>query len=98
MLLGVVLHVEGSELPRAQGVANGKAVDILPVRALAGSARRMGSKDGSAEDFFVDAAFSKKVGDPFLVSVARSLHFKPALSKGEPTEGLEALNLGSMQI
>jgi hypothetical protein len=51
------------------------------------------SKDGLADEPFVDVACSKKIDDPFLATVVRSLRFKPALAHGEPVDGVAALNL-----
>jgi hypothetical protein len=56
------------------------------------------SKDGFVEASFVDATCSKKIDDPFLDSLVRSLRFKPALANGEPEEGVAALNLSKLQI
>ncbi len=56
------------------------------------------SKDGMADEPFLDAACSRKIEDPFLESVVRSLRFKPALSHGKPVEGVAVLNLSKLQI
>jgi hypothetical protein len=56
------------------------------------------SKDGIADASFADSSCSKEIDDPFLKSVVHGLRFKPALAKGEPTEGIAALNLNQLQI
>jgi hypothetical protein len=56
------------------------------------------SKGGLAEEPFADVTCSKKIEDPFLQAVVRSLRFKPALAHGEPVEGVAAVNLSKLQI
>jgi hypothetical protein len=54
------------------------------------------SKDGLANEVFADAACSKRIEDPFLLAVIRSIRFKPALEKGRPAEGVASLNLSKL--
>jgi hypothetical protein len=56
------------------------------------------SRDGLASEPFLDAACLKKIEDPYLESVVRSLRFKPALNRGKPVEGVVGLNLGQLKI
>ena len=56
------------------------------------------SEDGLADEPFFDAACTKKVGDPYLESVVRSIRFKPALAQGKPVEAIASLNLGQLKI
>jgi hypothetical protein len=58
----------------------------------------MVSKDGLADEAYADVTCSKKLDDPFLVSVVRSIRFKPALSVGKPVDGVAALNLAKLKI
>jgi hypothetical protein len=56
------------------------------------------SRDGLAEAPFADAECTRRIDDPFLVSVVTSLRFKPALNQGKPVEGISALNLSKLTI
>jgi hypothetical protein len=56
------------------------------------------SKDGLADEAFADAACSRKIEDPFLETVVKSIRFMPALAHGEPVEGTAAVNLGKLAI
>jgi hypothetical protein len=56
------------------------------------------SKDGLADEAFADAACSKKIDDPYLDSVVRTVRFKPALEEGKPVEGVASLNLSQLRI
>jgi len=76
-----------AELPNR--LAAGKYTETFFVRV---------SKDGLAQEPFVDVACSKRIDDPFLEAVVRSLRFKPALAHGEPVEGITALNLTKLQF
>ncbi len=76
-----------AELPNR--LATGKYAETFFVRV---------SKDGLADEPFVDVACSKKIDDPFLEAVVRSLRFKPALAHGEPVDGVAALNLTKLQF
>jgi hypothetical protein len=46
------------------------------------------SKDGLAEEAYIDVTCSRKVEDPFIRTVVKSLRFKPALTHGEPVDGV----------
>jgi hypothetical protein len=70
-------------------LAGGKYADTIYVRV---------SKDGMADESFFDAACTRKVGDPYLDSVVRSIRFKPALDKGTPVDGVAPLKLGQLAI
>jgi hypothetical protein len=82
--------------------AMGKLPAELPLRLAAGKYSETFfvkvSKDGVADEPFLDFACSKKVEDPFLESVVRSIRFKPALAQGKPVDGIAALNLSKLQI
>ncbi|MGA2016106.1 MAG: hypothetical protein ABSH26_04065 [Opitutaceae bacterium] len=56
------------------------------------------SKDGLAEAAFLDPACTTRADDPYLESVVKCIRFKPALERGQPTEGVAALNLGKLTI
>jgi hypothetical protein len=56
------------------------------------------SKDGVADEPFLDAACTKKVEDPYLESVVRSIRFKPALDKGKPVDGIAQIKLAQLAI
>jgi hypothetical protein len=56
------------------------------------------SKDGLADEAFADPACSKKIEDPYLDSVVRTVRFKPALDQGKPVEGVASLNLSQLRI
>src|ERR1022692_970854 len=77
------------ELPAdlASHVASGKYAETVYVRV---------SKDGLADEAFTDSACSKKIEDPYLESVVRSIRFKPALADGKPVEGVASLNLSKL--
>jgi len=76
-----------AELP--ERLAAGKYAETFFVRV---------SKDGLAAAPFVDVACSKRIDDPFLEAVVKSLRFKPALAHGEPVDGVTALNLTKLQF
>ncbi len=76
-----------AELPSR--VASGKYADTFFAKV---------SKDGLADQVFADAGCSRKIDDPFLESVVKSIKFKPALSDGKPVDGIAALNLNKLQI
>jgi hypothetical protein len=78
------------EMPTDLGaqLAAGKYNDVIYVKV---------SKDGTADEAFADAACSKKIDDPYLESVVRSVRFKPALDRGTPVEGVATLNLGQLR-
>jgi hypothetical protein len=82
--------------------AMGKLPAELPTRLAAGKYAETFfvrvSKDGLADEPYADFTCSRKLGDPFLESVVRSLRFKPALAQGKPVDGVAALNLGKLQI
>ena len=56
------------------------------------------SKDGLAEEPFFDAACTRRIGDPYLETVVKSIRFKPALDRGSPVEGVAPLKLGQLAI
>ena len=56
------------------------------------------SSDGIAKESFADAGCTKRLEDPFLDSVVRSLRFKPALDQGKPVDGISAVNLSKLTI
>jgi hypothetical protein len=56
------------------------------------------SKDGLASEAFLDPACTRSAGDPYLESVVRCIRFKPALSQGQPTDGVAALDLARLAI
>lgn len=55
------------------------------------------SKDGLADQAFSDAACTNKIEDPYLDTVVRSIRFKPALSQGQPVDGVATLNLSRLK-
>ena len=55
------------------------------------------SKDGLAEESYADAACSKRIEDPYVESVVRSIRFKPALSNGRPVEGTSSVRLAQLK-
>jgi hypothetical protein len=55
------------------------------------------SKDGMAKQPFADAGCSKRIDDPYLISVVKNIRFKPALDKGKPVEGVAPVNLARLQ-
>jgi hypothetical protein len=80
-----------AELPtdlRAK-IAMGKYSETIYVRV---------SKDGLADEAFADPACSKKIDDPYLASVVRTVRFKPALDQGKPVDGVASLNLSRLRI
>jgi hypothetical protein len=87
---------------RPPAVAMGSVPSELPTRIAAGNYIDTFfvkiSKDGLAEESFADSKCSKRIEDPFLLSVVLRLRFKPALANGEPVEGIAALNLSKLQI
>jgi hypothetical protein len=56
------------------------------------------SKDGLADEPFVDATCSTRIEDPYLQKVVRSLRFKPALAQGNPVDGITSLDLRQLKI
>ncbi len=78
------------ELPAdlASHVASGKYDGTIYVKV---------SKDGLADEAFSDIACSKKIDDPYLESVVRTIRFKPALADGKPVEGVASLNLSRLR-
>lgn len=56
------------------------------------------SKDGLAEDAYLDPACERNAGDPYLSSVVRGIRFKPALSNGKAVEGVTSINLRQLTI
>jgi hypothetical protein len=76
-----------SDLPAR--LAEGRYGDTIYVRV---------SKDGLAEETFLDTACTKRIADPYLESVVKSIRFKPALDNGNPINGVAALKLGQLAI
>jgi hypothetical protein len=70
-------------------LAGGKYTETFYVRV---------SKDGLANEPFSDTACTRKIDDPYLESVIKSIRFKPALEQGKPVEGTAALNLAKLAI
>jgi len=56
------------------------------------------SKEGLADELFLDPSCTKRAEDPYLQSVVRSIRFKPALEKGKPVDGVAPLKLGQLAI
>ena len=56
------------------------------------------SKDGLPGEAYVDESCSRKLDDPYLLSVIQDLRFNPALEKGRPVEGLAPLKLGDLRM
>jgi hypothetical protein len=73
----------------AERLAAGKYAEKFFVRV---------SKDGLANESFVDDACSKKIEDPYLESIVRSVRFEPALAQGKPVEGTAPLNLTQLRM
>ena len=73
----------------ASRLAEGRYRDTVYVRV---------SKDGLADDAFSDVACSRRIDDPYLQSVVKSIRFKPALNNGKPVEGIAPLKLGDLAI
>jgi hypothetical protein len=82
--------------------AMGKLPAELPNRLAAGKYNETFfikvSKDGLADEAYSDVTCQKKIDDPFLESVVKSIRFKPALANGTPVDGVAALNLRKLQI
>jgi hypothetical protein len=78
----------------------GKMPDDLRANLLAGkyggTYYAKVSKEGLADELYTDPACSNKVDDPYLVTVAKSIRFKPALDKGSPVEGIASVRLASL--
>jgi hypothetical protein len=90
----------GETLPAAP--AMGKLPAELPTRLAAGKYSEKFfakvSKDGLADEAYADEKCSKKIEDPFLEAVVRSIRFKPALDHGKPVDGIATLDLNKLQI
>jgi hypothetical protein len=56
------------------------------------------TKDGMADEAFLDPACSRRAEDPYLDSVVQSLRFKPALDQGKPVQGIASLDLDKLAI
>jgi hypothetical protein len=56
------------------------------------------SKDGLPGEAYVDESCSRKLDDPYLLSVIQDIRFNPALEKGRPVEGLAPLKLGDLRM
>jgi hypothetical protein len=56
------------------------------------------SADGLADAAYADAACTKRIDDPYLDSVVRTIRFKPALEDGRPVEGISPVNLSHLRI
>jgi hypothetical protein len=55
------------------------------------------SKDGLADEAFSDAACTNRIQDPYLETVVKSIRFKPALTQGQPVDGVATLNLSRLK-
>lgn len=55
------------------------------------------SKDGLANQAYSDAACTNKIVDPYLETVVKSIRFKPALTQGQPVDGVATLNLSRLK-
>ena len=69
-------------------IAAGKYADTVYVKV---------SAEGLANEAFSDVACSKRIEDPYLVSLVKSIRFKPALDHGVPVEGVASLNFSKMR-
>jgi hypothetical protein len=56
------------------------------------------SKEGLADEAYVDAACTRRSEDPYLQEVVRSIRFKPALDGGKPVRATAALDLAKLPI
>jgi hypothetical protein len=56
------------------------------------------SRDGLADVAYADPACTKRIDDPYLDSVVRTIRFKPALEDGRPVEGIASVNLSQLKI
>jgi hypothetical protein len=87
---------------RSAEPAMGKLPEDLPSRLAEGKYGETYyvkvSKDGRADEAYQDAACTKKIDDPYLEQVVRSIRFNPALKKGNPVEGVASLKLGQLPI
>jgi hypothetical protein len=90
----------GETLPAVP--AMGKLPAELPTRLAAGKYSEKFfarvSKDGLADEAYADEKCSKKIEDPFLEAVVKSIRFKPALDHGKPVDGIATLDLNKLQI
>jgi len=91
---------KGDTLPAVP--AMGDLPADLPRRTAEGEYRQTVfvrvSKEGLASEAFADATCSKRIEDPYLEAVVRSIRFKPALNRGEPVEGVASLRLEQLKI
>jgi hypothetical protein len=91
---------KGATLPAAP--AMGKLPADLPKRLAEGEFRETFfvkvSKDGLADEPFVDETCSKRIEDAYLENVVRCIRFNPALAQGKPVEGVASLNLRQLKI
>ena len=56
------------------------------------------SKDGLANEAYLDEACSQRVNDPYVETVVRDIRFKPALENGKPVDGVAPLKLGQLMM
>jgi hypothetical protein len=56
------------------------------------------SREGLANEPFLNADCTKRIEDPYLESVVRGLRFKPALERGRPVDGVASLNLSQLRL
>lgn len=91
---------KGSTLPSVPAL--GRLPADLPSRLSRGQYGQVlyvkVSKDGIAEDVFLDPACSRRAQDPYVESVAKGLLFEPALEDGTPVEGVATLNLSQLAM
>jgi hypothetical protein len=91
---------KGETLPAV--AVMGKLPADLPARlangSYAGTFYVRVSKDGLADEPYADTACTQKIADPYLMSVVKSIRFKPALELGKPVEGTAAVNLNQLAM
>jgi hypothetical protein len=91
---------KGSTLPAT--AVMGQLPADLPTRLAAGNYSHSFyvrvSKDGMAQDAFLDAACTKRIDDPYLVTLVGRVRFKPALADGKPIDSIAELNLNRLTI
>jgi hypothetical protein len=80
----------------------GKLPSDLPAKIATGkygnSFYVLVSRDGLADEAYSDPSCTKKIDDPYLESVVKSVRFKPALNSGKPVDGVAVLNLQKLAI
>jgi hypothetical protein len=91
---------KGATLPAAPAMALLPA--DLPTRLAQGEFKETFyvrvSKDGRADEAFTDATCTRRIEDPYLERVVRSIRFDPALANGKPVDGIASLDLRRLKI